>query len=98
MRRGRLHLSASAQLAVLASALSSWVEGSAQLRSYAVSNLASNVDEAPLEEYGAQDGEPPAGHWIWEWIKRKGKPLDDAERAAIGALDVAVRCAVQILV
>lgn len=91
MSARKLHLSASTQLAVLAVALSSWVEGSAQLRTYAVSNLSSEyLDEAPLEEYSVQDAEPPSGHWAWEWIKRKAKPLDDVERATVGALDVAV--------
>lgn len=85
-------LSASVRLAIFAFALSSWVEGYSQLRQPA--SAASILDPhlpftLTLEDNEEEeDGEESSS--FSRWLHRRGRRMDDAERAIMGILDVSV--------
>ena len=82
----------SARFALLSFALSTWVEGSSQLRT-ALLLLAADI---PSEPVNRRDGRQFLRHnnlktILYEWFISPGRDLDDEEKTAVALMDLAVR-------
>ena len=83
---------ASLRVAAFSFALSSWVEGYSMLR-YSISTAsAPDTQLFAILNFGDDDEaqEENSTSGISEWLRRKGRKMDDTERSIVGLVDLIV--------
>ena len=88
----------SINLSVLSFALSSWLDGSAQLRRSLILFPLGTQDAHDVNDRSnstsstdSRNDQENLSSRCWKWFTRPVKELDEAEKALVGALDVSVR-------